>query len=332
MDDSHRSSDDGPSLLSYCPRAVGFDTKVPSRELGPQKNVSEETRTKITQKNFRGGGLIASIARVCYGTFKQKKAIIMVIRLLFHCSVDIRQLQHLEVQVLFEPQTETAAVPVVCNLSPGKIHGVLNTDGPTWSYRTEQQCSSSKVIYSTNSAIGNNVQSSSENIPRLIIKGVPWSDSRYGDSHMACWDIRAKGKPIVGIPDDINLAVAVTCEEAFRAVVKIGLNLPLYEKILAVPWSKDDPILFPVKEPGFCIGGGLKTTQFETLSDADWAALISGSEVSSKINSFLGFDHDYIDTSSRSQALRRLRWPQRALEYFEYKEFRLSLTETPSQG
>lgn len=92
-------------------------------------------------------------------------------------------------------------------------------------------------------------------------------------------------------------------EEAFRAVVKLILNFPVHEKILAVlvvPWSRDDPILFPVKEPGPFIREELKTTQFEILSDTDWAALISGSEVSVTKNSDLGFDHDSIKTSSRS--------------------------------
>lgn len=296
MNNSHRSSDDERLLHSYSPRAVGFDTEVQSSELGPQRNIGEETRTKITQKKFRGGGLTASIARVCYGTFEQKKAVIVVIRLLMHCPMDMRQLRRLEVKLSFKPQTEAKAFPIVRNLSPRKVQGVLNKNEPKWSYKTERQCFNSIMAHNINSAIKNNEQNSSEST-RLIIEGEPWADRRGEVPHKACWDIKAEGEPIVGIPNEVNLAVAVEYEEAFRAVVKITLNLPVYEKIfavLAVPWSKDDPILFPVREPGPFIGEALKTTQFETLSDTDWAALISGSEVSVNKNSHLGFDHDSI--------------------------------------
>lgn len=297
MNNSQRSSDDERFLHSYSPRAVEFDTEVQSSELGPQRNIGEETRTKITQKKFRGGGLTASIARVCYGTFEQKKAVIVVIRLLLHYPMDMGQLRRLEVKLSFKPQTETKAFPIVCNLSPRKVQGVLNKTESKWSYKTEQQCFNSRVAHNINSAIKNNGRNSSESTPRLIIEGEPWADRRGEVAHKACWDIKVKGEPIVGIPNEVNLAVAVEYEEAFRAVVKITLNLPVHEKILAVlavPWSKDDPILFPVREPGPFIGEALKTTQFETLLDADWAALISGSKVSVNKNSHPGFGYDCI--------------------------------------
>ena len=299
MDGSRRSSNDEPSFHSYSPRAVGFDIEVPSSELGPQRNIGEETRAKITQKEFRGGGLIASVARVCYGTFEQKKAMIVVFRLLLHCSRDLRQFQDLEVEASFEPQAKDRPFPIVFDLSPRKIHGVLNANEATWSYWIEKQCFKSKIANGTKSAVSNHVQLSSEPISKLTINGVPWSNSRRGVPHKACWYIKAEGKAGVGIPDEVNLAVAVGCEEALRAVVKITLNLPLYKR-LAFPWSKDDPVLFPLKEPGSFIGETLKTTQFEKLSDADWANLISGSEVSSRIDSYLGFVRDSIETLRRT--------------------------------
>jgi hypothetical protein len=96
MEGNYDGLDDEASLYSCRPRAVDFDGVLQSSELGPLRNVGEETRTKITQKEFRGGGMIASITRVCYGTFKQKKAIIIVIQLLFHRSKDSHQFRILK--------------------------------------------------------------------------------------------------------------------------------------------------------------------------------------------------------------------------------------------
>jgi hypothetical protein len=287
MEGNHRELDNEASLYSYSPRAVDFDTVLQSSELGPQRNIGDETRTKITQKEFRGGGLIASIARVCYGTFKQKKAIIVVIRLLLHSSKDTHQVRHLEVEVSFEPRynksganTNNVQFPIVRNLSPRKVYGIPNTDGRTWSYRTEQQCYIPMAAPGMNSATSNNTQNTFEVAPSLSINGKPWSDRRRREMHKACWVIKDKGEPSVGIPDEVNIAVAVEYEDAFQADVKVTLDIPLYKRLLAFPWSEDDPILFPLREPGPFIGEGLRTTQFETLSDAEWATLISGYEVS----------------------------------------------------
>lgn len=139
--------EDESFLYSYRPRAVDFDTVQQSSELGKQHNTGEELRTKITQKEFSGGGLIASIERVCYGTFNQRKAVLVVIRLLLHPSTDKHFLQHLEVQVSFEPRykkskvnTKNVQFPIVRNLSPRKVYGVPNDGGRAWSYKIEQQC------------------------------------------------------------------------------------------------------------------------------------------------------------------------------------------------
>lgn len=282
--------DDESFLYSYRPRVVGFDTVQQSSELGKQHNTGEELRTKITQKEFGGGGLIASIEKVCYGTFNQRKAVVTVIRLLFHPSTDKSLVQHLEVQVSFEPRynksktnANNVQFPVVRKLSPRKVYGIPSVDGGVWSYKVEQQCYILGAPPDTISSNSKEARNASENPSYLVINGSLWSDSRRREMHKACWVIKAKGQPCVDIPDEVNLAVVVECEDAFQANVKVTWNTPLYNKLLAFPWLKDDPIIFPLKKPGPFIGEGLRTTEFETLSNAEWAVLISSNEVSLKI-------------------------------------------------
>ncbi|KAL9097450.1 MAG: hypothetical protein Q9165_000346 [Trypethelium subeluteriae] len=268
-------------LQSYSPRAVRFDTVVPSTELGPQRNIGEETRTKIAQKEFSDGGLIASIVRICYGTFEQKKAAIVVIQILL--SRNLHRRRQLEVEVSFQPRhirsrkdKDNVQFPIVRNLAPRKVYGNSNTDGLTWSYKIEQLCFNPSVAPSLSSAVSNEVRNTPKVSPSLSIVGKPWSDSRRREVHKACWIIKDKGQPSVGIPDEVYLGAIVQYEDIFEADVKVTLDGPLYLKLLAFPWPQDDPILFPKRDPGPFIGKDIGTTQFDNLSDTEWATLLSG--------------------------------------------------------
>lgn len=112
--------------------------------------------------------------------------------------------------------------------------------------------------------------------------GQLWSDTRRRDFHKACWivkEIEEIGKPRFGIPDEFNVAVLVEYEDSFQADVKMTLDVPLRRKLCGFPWPKDDPIVFAPKGPKALIGEPLRTTQFETLSAAEWELLVSGYEV-----------------------------------------------------
>ncbi|KAF2235759.1 hypothetical protein EV356DRAFT_464663 [Viridothelium virens] len=268
-------------VQSYSPRAVRFDTLLPSTELGSQRNIGEETRTKITQKDFRDGGLIASILRICYGTFEQRKAAIVVIQILL--SRNLHQRRHLEVEVSFQPRhirsrkdKDNVQFPIVRNLAPRKVYGIPNTDGLTWSYKIEQLCFNPSVASGISSAMSNEARNTFEVSPSLSIIGKPWSDSRRREVHKACWIIKDKGQPSVGIPDEVYLGAIVQYEDTFQADVRVTLDAPSYLKFFAFPWPQDDPILFPNRDPGPFIGGDIGITQFETLSDTEWSTLLSG--------------------------------------------------------
>lgn len=285
MESSDQIRDEEVPLQFCTPRAVKFDTTLLSNELGPQRNIGEETRTKITQKEYQGGEVIASIARICYGTFKEKKAVIIVIQLLLKPSNRTSHLQHLEVEVSFEPRPGLAGPkadsPIVRNLSPRKVYGIPDASTGTWSFVTQQQWNAQAAKSGTTSSTYSSKESTPGNTPSLVITGRPWSDQRRREMHKACWVIQEKGEPGLGIPDEVNIAMIAECESSFQANVKISLDIPLHRKLLAFPWTKDDPIIFPQRDPGPFIGEGLGTIKFEKLSDVEWAALISGHDVRS---------------------------------------------------
>lgn len=286
MEENYEGSDVEASLRSCRPRAVDFKETLQSGELGRQRNVDEETRTKVTQQEFSGSGMIASITRVCYGTLNQKKASIIVFRFLFHWSRDDYQFRRLEAEISFEPRSkrpgagiENVRLPVVRNLSPRKAYGIPNANGRKWFYRVEQQCAVSTIAPSVNSTTDNIGQKAFEEAHRVEIVGKRWSDIRRRDFHKACWTIKEIGKPSFGIPDEVNVAVLVEYEDGFQADVRMVVDVPLHRRLRGFPWPADDPIVFAPKGPEALIGEPLRTTQFETLSDAEWELLISGYEV-----------------------------------------------------
>ncbi|KFY81101.1 hypothetical protein V498_08740 [Pseudogymnoascus sp. VKM F-4517 (FW-2822)] len=271
------------SHRSFRPRAVDFREIVRS-ELGSQRNVGEQTRTKVTQREFSGSGMIATITRLCYGTLNEKRACIIVFEFFFRWSRDDYQFRHLEAEISFGPRsksskTQNVKYPVVRNLSPGKAYGIPNTNGKKWSIRVEQQCG----VPSHAIAPDKLGQKAFEEAHRVEILGRRWSDSRRRDFHKACWTINEVGTPNYGIPDEFKLAVLVEYEDVFDADLRMTVDVPFHRRLQGFPWPADDPILFTPKGPGTVIGEPLSTTRFETLSDAEWELLVSDTKKTAPI-------------------------------------------------
>ncbi|KAI9891232.1 MAG: hypothetical protein M1814_002922 [Vezdaea aestivalis] len=271
------------TLQSYAVREATFDTVLPSTELGPQRNTGEETRSKITQKSFSGGGVIARTMRISYGWFRGKKAVLLVIQLILRSSKAAAQLRHLEVEISFKPrkagrkagQTE-AIYPVVRNLAPRKVIGSPKEDGQEWDLQVEKQC------YVSNSQKSGGPSRKGTKWT-LATTGTPWSNSRNQDMNMACWTVsEKKTKPSIAIPDEITMGAIIEFDGKFQADVKVKLDLPWYN-LLALPWSDDDPLLLPSREAGPFIEDEPSTRQFEDISDLEWASILTGHETSRPI-------------------------------------------------
>lgn len=275
------------SYLSHRPRDVDFRTVVNSGELGSQRNTGQETRTKVTHQDFSGSGLMATITRLCYGTYNEKKACLIVVQFSFHWSKDDHKFKRVEAEISFRarPQrfgfsSQKTQVPVVRNLCPRKAYGKPNTNGKKWFISVEQLCdvpTSADGVHRVKDNLG--PKKAFEEDHRVEIVGRRWSDSRRVDFHKACWTVREIGKPSFGIPDKFDLAVLVEYEDDFEADVRVTVDVPLHRKLQGFPWPVDDPILFTSKSKGSVIGRSFSNTQFEKLTDDDWGSLISGLEV-----------------------------------------------------
>jgi hypothetical protein len=271
------------SLLSFRPRCVDLQLETQPAELGAQRNIDEETRTKVTHKEFFGSGVIATITRVCYGTYKGKQACLVVFNFSFRWTREALRVNRTEIQISFDPYSKArnqstfeGKKPVVRNLSPRKIHGIPNRNGQKWDYEVEQQCaespSSAGNITNTFSAKKNTFKEEH----RVEIVGKLWSDTRRREFHKGCWTVKEIGKQDFGIPDELNVAMVVEYENSFQADVKVTVNGPLQRILFGFPWPTDDPILFVSDGPDALIGLPLGVSRFETLSESDWMLLVSG--------------------------------------------------------
>jgi hypothetical protein len=244
--------------------------------------VGEETRSKVLQKDFFGGGVIATISRVQNGTLNGKRACLVALNISFRWSSDEYRFKLAEVQVSFErypkvskDDTGNSAEPVVRNLSPRKIYGLPNMNGQKWFYNVEQQCAVPQ--FGSTAPAGDRRAFEEEH--RVEIVGKLWSDARKRLYHKGCWTIKEIGKQSFGIPDELNLAILVENESKFQAKVEVTVDVPLRRRLSGFPWPADDPVLFVSAAPDALIGEALRTSKFETLSDADWNLLTSGYEV-----------------------------------------------------
>lgn len=253
--------------------------------------MGEDTRTKITHQEFFGSGVIATITRVCYGTFKDRRACIIAFHFSFHWSRDAHLFKRVEAEISFEPYPrglksvmENAKPPVVRNLSRRRIHGIPNTNGRKWFCKVEQQCAVPSVTPDVVSAEPATGRRAFDEAHRVEVVGKQWSDTRRRDFHKACWIVKEIGQPSFGIPDELDVAVLVEHQGGFQAEVKISADVPFYRRLRWFPWPDDDPIIFASQCSGALIGEELRTSQFETLLDADWSSVISGYKVRRQLN------------------------------------------------
>ncbi len=297
------------SRSSFRPREIDL-RKIPTGELGKQRNIGEETRSKVTQKKFLGCGVLATITNVSFGTYEGRNACLVILKFSFRWTRERYHIKRADIQICFDryPKISDANTgdisgePIVRNLGPRKIYGVPNTNGQKWSLNVEQICEALPPRSLKNAT----EKKAFLDEGRLEIIGKPWSDSRRRKTHKGCWIVTEFGNKNYGIPDELRLGMIVEYSGSFQATVKVAADIPLVENLFGFPWPVDDPILFMDNEPRPVIGGPLRTSQFDTLLEDDWTLLLLGYRVrriepmmlSERTNN--AKDTDYIDHSSAS--------------------------------
>ena len=276
---------DQEAYRSYGPRNANFERLGGSGWLKPLKNQNDDIRAKITHVESLGLGILGTTQSVNYGTWKNEPACLVCLRFNHRSSLGSTAFRNVEILVSCEPwRSRSSDLPVLRNFSPRQSRVRQDDEHGTWGWESMQRC------WATTNSDTDPSQAAAKNKTQVVarLSGQPWSDKRRSAAHQILWSLDDQSEGRWDIPDELNFAFVVQYISTFQASVevkaktRIGLPFPL----MAIPWSRDDPLLFNGKTQ---IGTLSVSNEFDRFSEADWAKVAPyvpdwGEEASKKSN------------------------------------------------
>lgn len=264
-------------LQTYQRRVSAFQVDESSVELG-QRNASatEYNRVKIHQRDLRNHTVEARLTRVEYGTWEGQTACLVALKFSFHSSGSkALRFTRGSISVGFTSRDTRNRDPAVVNFGPKRLFGSKTSGSLTWSYGGAFSFKATAGPVE----IGPEVQATRDLVFERqylqVINVWGWGDRRHVEpNHVKC-SLDENPLEESGIPEELSLTMIVTFEGAFQARVSVGTTA-IFD-LLAYPWTKDDPVLF---QPGVSYGPAMRasgTTDFATLTRAEWEKLVTAS-------------------------------------------------------
>lgn len=264
------SNSDGATAGSYLTRDTDFVKDSGAGELG-LKNVSDDIRAKVTHVESLGLGILGTVRTVSYGAWENKPACLIVLQFNHRGSSSASAFRRIEILVSCEPWVSKCLdeQPVLRNFSPRRQLVRLDHDRGIWGWDALERS------WAFNDSSSAHARANANNETRTTpgVSGSAWSRKRRMEPHQISWVIDTGKKEQWQVPDQLSFAFVVQYHSAFKATVElnakthVGLPFPL----VALPWSKDDPLLFNGKTQ---MGHFAYTLDFDLLLDIDWANLV----------------------------------------------------------
>lgn len=267
MEPDHDS--DGATARSYLTRDTDFLKDHGAGHLG-LKNESDDIRLKATHIESLGLGIMGTVQTVSYGTWECKPACLTILQFNHRGTTSASAFRRIEILVSCEPWGSKSLdqQPVLRNFSPRRQHVRLDRDRGTWGWEALQRSWASNDSASAPALV--NINEETQTAPSVF--GTAWSNRRRMKLHQISWIIDSGNKEQWQVPDRLSFAFVVQYYSAFKTTVEINaktrLGLPF--PLIALPWSKDDPLLFNGKTQ---IGRFAYTPSFDQLLDIHWANL-----------------------------------------------------------
>jgi hypothetical protein len=238
---------------SYNERTNEFEDDPDSATLG-QKNTGQDLRTTITHVEKLGLGFVGTVCRVGYGTWEQRRAIILLMRFDFRAKTGILRFKRAEITISFEPYNSKAQTSTQAVTSP-----VVRQVYPQFSDLVPE----STIISSDKNSLSNTSLSSSTLKPvGLVLKGRIWATQN------AIWTITENDQKDEGIPEQLYLATVVEIEGFCKAIVEVKVRTAIGIRLSTSPWSHDDPLIF---DGSTTKGAPPLKTVFDKLTISDWS-------------------------------------------------------------
>lgn len=255
-----------------------------SGDLGAQKNVQDNpNRPVILDRSFNGMAVRTLLRSVHYGMSTTGSPLCLIafgIHFIFPTSATLR-FTYANVTASFtrssdkliqvsSPTNVSVSSPIfVKNFCPRKFFGTVQREDRKWIYNLDLALNFAPPFVQTGINPSVSRETSYSRDHRMKISGLPIA------TNTVKWTLSENAKQKEGIPDIFTCALLVEYDgNPFQAVVSVSVRpsvaLPSIH-LGALPWSKDDPVLF---HPGKEFAAKLSHRRLDQLNEAEWLSLV----------------------------------------------------------
>lgn len=265
-------------------REVPLKLDPHSGDLSAQKNVQDHpNRNVILDRSFGGMAVRTLLRSVHYGTSVTGTPLCLIafeFLFVFPTSVTFRFksaniiasfIRTPDKLIINSPTDVSVPTPVlVKNFCPRKFFGVVQHENRKWTYQLDVPINlTAAPLPSIGLTPSIGMERSFIRDYRMEIRGLPIEENTVK------WTLSENVKQKEGIPDIFTCAVLVEHGgNPFQANVSVsvspGTPFPSI-RLDALPWSKDDPVLF---HPGFEFSTKLSHRRLDQLNEDEWLSLV----------------------------------------------------------
>jgi hypothetical protein len=256
-----------------------------SGDLGAQKNLQDNpNRPVILDRSFSGMAVRTLLRSVHYGTSTTGTPLCLIafgVHFIFPTSATLR-FTYANITASFTKSSDKlivssesptdVSVPspiLVKNFCPRKFFGTVQREDMKWIYNLDLALNFAPPFVQTGVNPSVSRETSYSRDHRMKISGLPIA------SNTVKWTLVENAKQKEGIPDSFTCALLAEHDgNPFQAAVSVsvrpGIALPSIH-LDALPWSKDDPVLF---HPGKEFAVKLSHRRLDQLNEAEWLSLV----------------------------------------------------------
>lgn len=264
-------------------REVQLKPDPHSGKLNAQKNVQDHpNRPIILDRSFSGMAVRTLLRSVHYGTSITGTPLCLIafeVLFIFPTSATLR-FTNASITASFtrtpdklivsSPTDVSVLTPIlVKNFCPRKFFGAVQHENRKWIYRLDVPLNLTPPFAQTGINPSVSMESSFIRDYRMEVRGLPIANNTVK------WTLVENAKQKEGIPDIFTCALLVEHDgNPFQADVSVsvrpGVALPSI-RLDALPWSKDDPVLF---HPGMEFAVKLSHRRLDQLDETEWLSLV----------------------------------------------------------
>ncbi|KAH6659446.1 hypothetical protein BKA67DRAFT_544447 [Truncatella angustata] len=265
-------------LASYEERDLKFNIDDSNKELG-QRNTddSDYNRVKITQRDLGDLSVISSLQRVQYGLWKEEPACLINFRFQFQKgNSHLFRFENVRILVEFtaRPPGTADQDPEVFEYGPKYLTAAETSEERSWHLNASFSSKAKVGAFESGPEVESGKAGTYTRNYAAKIESDDYGNRKHKKPNCVKTWLAENEKQKGGVPTELYTAIVVG-HRGRPAQVTISIRADYVFNMLAMPWTKDDPLLL---EHGVAFGntiGDGSPLDFATLSVEQWQELVT---------------------------------------------------------